>query len=228
MMEASPAKPRVLCLHGMGINSEFMSTLQIGMCSFRDLCDWNYMNGPIISDPAPGIENFLRYIKDKKYYTWLSKSSDGKEYKGFEEAQKAVEVGLEKIGDVDFLLGFSQGSILASIVGEELYKKGQLKGVILVCGVDSKQKIDTFTIPSFHIVGKMDKLRKRSLRLYNAYTGAKQIVEHSGGHKFPAYNEKDIRNRLHSFCQRYSRPLESKITTTVGARKTSEKNSKPT
>eukprot|EP00470_Lotharella_oceanica_P001096 CAMPEP_0170173282 /NCGR_PEP_ID=MMETSP0040_2-20121228/6550_1 /TAXON_ID=641309 /ORGANISM="Lotharella oceanica, Strain CCMP622" /LENGTH=183 /DNA_ID=CAMNT_0010414379 /DNA_START=57 /DNA_END=608 /DNA_ORIENTATION=- len=177
-----------------------MRQLQMCMCPFRTLCDWHYMDGPLDSEPVPEIRPFLRMIQQKDYHTWLRKTEDGSAYKGFDQAIKSVHTKLETLGDVDALLGFSQGALIASLVGNELYEKKQIQGVISVCGVDSKRNGDQFTVPSFHIIGKTDGLRERSKKLYDAFTGPKQMIEHATGHKFPSSKEKDIAVKLAAFC----------------------------
>jgi len=85
------------------------------------------------------------------------------------------------------------------LVGQQLFSDGKLKGVISVCGVDPKRDGDKLTLPSFHIIGKTDSLRERSIKLYDTFSGTKELVEHEAGHKFPSSKETDIAKKLKKF-----------------------------
>jgi len=67
--------------------------------------------------------------------------------------------------------------------------------------VDPKKKMEKFIVPSFHIVGKTDPFRPRSLKLFEVFSGKKEVCEHAAGHKFPHAKEKEIAVKLKQFLQ---------------------------
>lgn len=200
--DGSKCRPiRVLCCHGSGTNSEFMALLQVGMSPFRSRYEFLYVDGPLEGTPPKETERFLSMIKLKKYYKWLEKDEKGQSYSGFQKAVDVVTDSVKKLGQIDVILGFSQGAVVASLAAQELASSStnRIKAVVCVCGVDPLREGDRFDIPSFHIIGETDKLRERSLKLYSLFQGRKLIESHSEGHKFPSFKDRKIGKALDEF-----------------------------
>ncbi|OWZ20451.1 hypothetical protein PHMEG_0005122 [Phytophthora megakarya] len=226
----SPKKLRVLCLHGFRTNRQVMESQIKGL---RDALGPNaefvFLNGPFEAR-GPTDEVIERMFGNSApFYEWWGARSLEKEERDDIEAEEGVPKGATKrwclefddidqaieymdeklnaLGDFDLAVGFSQGSIMLTILSMWYLRKTNKcwwKLVLCVCGVypqgiNVRELFETHEgeqilvpLPSIHVVGQKDSLYHDSLVLKDMYTEHAQgsplprlLLEHDGGHKFP-------------------------------------------
>lgn len=226
---------RVLCLHGFRTNIQVM---QDQTRALREVLGPNveyiYLNGPFEAEGEsdPMIEE--RYAKSAPFYEWwriqlinggdsdinsaetsaMARATveEGNEwymrYGQLEETLAFMDEQLHRIGPVDVVVGFSQGSVLATVLSNWYllhHNTRWWKLAICVCGVrvaavNCRSLFETpdgkpilVPIPSVHIIGKEDPLfleSHRLVKMYDPYPVASPteriVMEHDEGHKFPS------------------------------------------
>lgn len=222
-------KLRVLCLHGFRTNTDVMRAQTQGIRdALGDNAEFVFVNGPFESRGDTDEVIKKRYGADAVFYEWwqarylekeeiadLSAQPNPPETKEkwnlvFEDIDAALEYMLEtiaRLGPFDIALGFSQGSIMLTILSMLYLKKQHTqpwKLCICVCGVrvhginvrelfetdDGKPVLVPY--PSIHILGKLDSLYDESVSLSRMYADhvkgsslGKLVLETDSGHKFP-------------------------------------------
>lgn len=210
-------KVKILCLHGYGQNGQqFKSNLGPFGKYINKYADLVFISAPhVVDSPESLLENgSLRCW-------WLNK--DGKIFNngpavGFEESLKEVEKIWAEQGPFQGILGFSQGACFAGLLclmRDKSVTTINPKFAILSSGFRSGSLIhknlyeETTTIPTLNIYGKADEIiiPEMSELLAQSFDKA-VIIQHSGGHYFPATEEQKemyinfLQDRLIEFLER--------------------------
>ena len=127
------------------------------------------------------------------YLTWWDATDDGSEYRGWERSRDFLAALIEEHAPVG-VLGFSQGAILASVLGA-MASKGMLPGlsfIILVAGRTPRATalMSLFDEPirtrSLHVWGERDGLAGSSRELSERFDeSTREVVTWPGGHRVP-------------------------------------------
>ncbi|GAB9468910.1 Serine hydrolase [Globisporangium polare] len=236
MATATPTtqkKLRVLCLHGFRTNVQVMQDQTRALRQvLGETAEFTYISGPFEAegDSDPMIEE--RYAQPF-YEWWRLLRLDGEladmnssetsararalvatgtrwymRFGRLDETLEYMDEQLRKHGPFDVVVGFSQGSVLLTVLSM-LYLKNQNKRwwklAICVCGIrvgaiECRPLFETdegepvlVPIPSVHVIGKLDPLYKESHRLVGMYEPFPEgsptpriVLEHEEGHKFPS------------------------------------------
>ena len=164
------------------------------------------MDAPIPCAPGPGV---LPFFSDSgPYYKWFSGNPIGTGAQTAAETRavtSAIERGLARHGrraqDVDGVLGFSQGTMAASLLlwlarGGDARWAGLRFGVMLcggcradVVGMIGGQKLE---VPTVHLHGLEDPYLRSSRLLVECFREDSVVVmEFAGGHHCPT-GERDV------------------------------------
>ncbi|KAG7401035.1 hypothetical protein PHYBOEH_003230 [Phytophthora boehmeriae] len=130
------------------------------------------------------------------------------EFEDIDQSFEFMDEQLKELGEFDLAVGFSQGSIMLTMLSMWYLRnanKRWWKLLLCVCGVNPeginvRELFETHDgqpilvpFPSIHVVGKKDSLYKHSLRLKDMYVEhakgsplKRMLLEHDGGHKFPS------------------------------------------
>ncbi|KAJ5127232.1 hypothetical protein N7448_008011 [Penicillium atrosanguineum] len=113
---------------------------------------------------------------------------------------------LDKEGDIEGVIGYSEGAMIAgSLLWEEARRRKisgrepRLKCAIFFCGwppihlatgqqviIDDIEDDEIFTVPTFHVVGAADPFLDASMALYNMCDpDSTELFDHGGGHIIP-------------------------------------------
>ncbi|EGZ29992.1 hypothetical protein PHYSODRAFT_469031 [Phytophthora sojae] len=228
---SSPKKLRVLCLHGFRTNVQVMQSQTRGLReALGPDAEFVFLNGPFEARGRTDRIIERMFGDTAPFYEWWGARSLEKEEREDIEAEEGVPKGttkrwclefddidraieymdekLNELGEFDLAVGFSQGSIMLTILSMWYLKKANKcwwKLVLCVCGVypqgiNVRELFETHEgqkilvpVPSIHVVGKKDSLYKDSLVLKDMYTPhakgsplERLLLEHDGGHKFPS------------------------------------------
>ena len=204
---------RILCLHGWRNSAALMSMQARGL---RDALGGNakflFLNAPIAAR-GPPYESIQRVSKpDDKFYEWYyyGKIEDKEatnpnwnyEYVGVDDSLKYLEQQVAECGPFDAVMGFSQGTIMSTLLaatnlreGRQLFKLSVLVGA--ACPKDPKWRpllenedgtLRPVQIPSIHLIGKKDEFHDEALRMVDMHTSPNhtpRVFFHDEGHKFP-------------------------------------------
>ncbi|KAF1328960.1 D-3-phosphoglycerate dehydrogenase, partial [Globisporangium splendens] len=221
-------KLRVLCLHGFRTNVDVMRTQTQGVRdALGDRAEFVFVNAPFQSRGDTDEVIKRKYGEDAVFYEWWQVRYLEKEELedlaaqpnpadtsiwnlSFEDIELAIEYmdeQIQKLGPFDIAMGFSQGSIMLTLLSMLYLKKQNVrpwKLCICVCGVrvhgiNVRDLFETeegeqvsVPYPSIHILGKLDTLYEDSQQLADMYEDhpkgspmRKVILETNSGHKFP-------------------------------------------
>ncbi|KAH8383047.1 hypothetical protein KR009_006510 [Drosophila setifemur] len=193
-------KVRVLCLHGYRQNGDAFKN-KLG--SFRKFAS-KYAEFVFISAPhvAAPLESSAEPVPEQR--SWWANKDDGT-FKGtnkggpafgFQESLRSVEEAWRTQGPFQGLLGFSQGACFVGLICGLAKKKltsirpefavlssGFLSGSL----VHMSAYEETVSIPTLHIYGLTDEIipKEMSQSLAAQFKNV-DLLEHSGGHYFPA------------------------------------------
>lgn len=227
---ASPKPLRVLCLHGYRTNASVMEAQNRGL---RDALpsdtEFVFLNGPFEAQGPTDPSITARY-KGPFHEWWRIQSIEGEDldmndaessvrayesaemtggwymrYGGLEKSIAKVDEHLRAHGPYDLVVGFSQGSVLLTILTMWYLRRERRlpwKMAICTCGVrvsgvniqalfmDTDGRELIVPLPSVHILGKQDPLYEHSFELIDMYASTPSIqrlvFEHDEGHKFPS------------------------------------------
>jgi hypothetical protein len=139
--------------------------------------------------------------------TWVRPALSAR-YKGWEESEKTIRDAMEVYGPFDGIMGFSQGSLAASVALASIPElKSTVKFVVLIAGFnpldDHFSRLLESEVPlaprSLHVIGSSDALvtRDRFESLISFYGADPRVFEHNGGHGVPTSAE--FRNTVKTF-----------------------------
>ncbi|XP_017101841.2 esterase CG5412 [Drosophila bipectinata] len=193
-------KVKVLCLHGYRQNGDAFKN-KLG--SFRKFAS-KYAEFVFISAPhvAAALESSAEPVPEQR--SWWANKDDGT-FKGtnkggpaygFQESLRLVEETWRTQGPFQGLLGFSQGACFVGLICGLAKKKltsirpefavlssGFLSGSL----VHMSAYEECITIPTLHIYGQTDEIIPKVMsQALAAQFKSVEILEHSGGHYFPA------------------------------------------
>jgi len=224
--EQPPSKPvRFLCLHGGGGNAKLMQ-MQLGRV-VRALggsaaVELNYLEGSrkwAEDEVDPGLR---RLFPGLDFYGWYGVTNDAGVkggtaayvaaqcdprvefvYHEHERALDRVEAHIEQHGPFDVLCGFSQGSIMATMLTDRLLgraRRGEGRGPgwrlnVFFAGMPPRGKgcISVFDppqpaldFPTVSCIGRADQFYEWGNRLAELYAGRSiRLISHAGGHETP-------------------------------------------
>ena len=159
---------KILCLHGFQNNAKI---IQQQSKYFRSIINHKFIipNAPNLSYDKPEELNTKYFLPP--YYHWYN-------YNNNESLKCSIDY-LQTFGKFDGILGFSQGSAMATHIFDII----EPKFFISIAGVNPELN-KKYNIPSIHFIGKNDKLyKRRSCELMNMFT-CPEVVYFEGGHEF--------------------------------------------
>ncbi|RLN63509.1 hypothetical protein BBJ28_00019486 [Nothophytophthora sp. Chile5] len=226
-----PKKLRVLCLHGFRTNRQVMESQTRGLReALGPQAEFVFLNAPFEArGPTDEVIDKM-FGHTAPFYEWWKARSLEKEEQDDIEASEGIPLGtsdrwnlefedidqaleymdeqLQALGEFDVAVGFSQGSIMITLLSMwylTKLNKRWWKLVVCVCGVrvrgiNVRELFETHEgemiqvpFPSIHIAGQKDSLYEESLRLQEMYVEhakgsplERLLLEHDGGHKFPS------------------------------------------
>jgi predicted esterase len=200
--------PTILCLHGHGTSGAiFEAQTRNIRQALRAQYKFVYIDAPHESEAGPGV--YPVFEDAGPFYSWFSKptisepdiretiSSKAKELAGL---GKYVETQLAerniKTSDVVAVMGFSQGTIVASLLLLQAQWRdarwGNLRFGILLSGACREDFVSAFTgqklkIPTVHVHGLEDPFLKSSRMLTREvfHPNSANVLEFNGGHHIP-------------------------------------------
>jgi len=203
---------RVLGLHGGGASAKVMKyqTLKLQ----RELgprATWDFLDGT--RDWTSMVDPMLSRLFDGgPFHGWYGVDDDGptdRDYnsKLFDESVKFwytdVEAGLDFVerhiresGPYDVICGFSQGTIIATLLTAALLRRGEKpswRGNVLVCGIPPRDPVwrDTLPKPRLDFPASLvfspnDHMYEYGQGLVDIYADGTPVLSHDEGHRFPA------------------------------------------
>ena len=196
-------KVRILCLHGYRQNADaFKSKLGSFRKHVAKYAEFVFVDAP---HTAPPLTEQDAVSTEQKSW-WFNKDDGtfkgtnlGGPAQGFEQSLRTVESAWKKEGPFHGLLGFSQGACFVGLICGLAQKQMTLinpefaimsSGFISGSLVHKSAYEDAINIPSLHIYGLTDAIipKEMSIALSTHFSCA-EILEHSGGHYFPATSQ---------------------------------------
>ena len=181
---------KILCLHGYGQHEQSMKSTFSGidkMLYQQYKAELHFVMGP------HQVTNF----KKEQGYAWFTVGSDdleaffgAKKYYGIEESVSKIKQYIQDNGPFDGIIGFSQGSVLTTILLGMNIHSFKFAFIIGSYSPTDPEYIlyDKITIPTLHIWGLDDSIvmSDRSEKNYNNYPENKQKYIHDGKHIIPS------------------------------------------
>ena len=173
----------ILCLHGYQNNAKI---IQYQSKYFRSLINYNFItpNAPNLSYEKPKEINTKFFLPP--YYHWYNKDIN---------SLRCSINYLKSFKNFDGILGFSQGSAMATYIFDII----KPKFFISIAGVTPEIK-NIYNIPSIHFIGDNDKLKLRSCELVNMFVDPK-IIYFQGGHEFLSRKHKNEIKKCDEFIK---------------------------
>ena len=195
--------PTILCLHGHGTSAAiFEAQTRNIRQSLRAQYKFVYIDAPHESEAGPGVHPV--FADSGPYYSWFSEptissttSSKAAELAGL---SKYVESALAKNGvktsDIIAVMGFSQGTIVASLLLLQAQWRdarwANLRFGILLSGACREDFVTAFTgqklkLPTVHVHGLEDPFlgSSRMLQQEVYHPNSTNVLEFNGGHHIP-------------------------------------------
>ncbi|EDW67700.2 esterase GA18864 isoform X2 [Drosophila virilis] len=175
-------KVRVLCLHGYRQDADSFKN-KLG--SFRKFAE----------PSAEPVEQQRSWWANKDDGTFKGTNKSGPAY-GFQESLRVVEEAWKSQGPFQGLLGFSQGACFVGLICGLAKKKLtsiRPEFAVLSSGFISGSLVhmsayeERITIPTLHVYGLSDEIIPKDMsESLAAHFKNVEVLEHSGGHYFPA------------------------------------------
>eukprot|EP00920_Eleutheroschizon_duboscqi_P013945 GHVT01032687.1.p1 GENE.GHVT01032687.1~~GHVT01032687.1.p1 ORF type:complete len:241 (-),score=15.37 GHVT01032687.1:1103-1825(-) len=224
--KGAKGKLRILCLPGWRTSKTIME-IQMDIAGLRKTC--NSMATFIAVNPSyeaqPDPPDAIKALDPQgPYYQWWyideARSNYECVYQGMNGTIDNIADELRVRGPYDGILGFSQGSGVATILaalqadGDKRFV-GRFRFVILVCGFQPRdksiqqlfQKVTQIKIPSLHVYGTADPMYASCRHCVSLYKRP-ITLEHSRGHSFPRFDGEAL-VKMQSFLQsQMSAPAE--------------------
>jgi dihydrofolate reductase len=207
----------LFALHGFSQNACLMRE-QMGALgeALEKLVELKYLEGPRACPPS-SVERLYAMgnqpIPPPPHREWWNASDDGEEYEGWSETEQTLRKHLRQ-ASLPGLLGFSQGAIVATALAA-LAQSGEmppLAYVILIGGAAPRAKVFApylerpLRLPSLHICGERDFMRKSSAKLLECFEpSSREVVMWPGAHRIP--NDVEIQESVLDFVRRHRCPI---------------------
>ncbi|XP_032295150.1 esterase GA18864 isoform X1 [Drosophila virilis] len=193
-------KVRVLCLHGYRQDADSFKN-KLG--SFRKFAgkyaEFVFISAPHVAAPlepsAEPVEQQRSWWANKDDGTFKGTNKSGPAY-GFQESLRVVEEAWKSQGPFQGLLGFSQGACFVGLICGLAKKKLtsiRPEFAVLSSGFISGSLVhmsayeERITIPTLHVYGLSDEIIPKDMsESLAAHFKNVEVLEHSGGHYFPA------------------------------------------
>lgn len=189
-MSETKKKLKILCLHGRRTSGSIFF-MQTAALRYHTDIECMFIDAPYLSleDPDPGIQMFY---PNRSYYEWYLRNNETNLHEGVEKSIESLE-SLLKTNSIDGILGFSQGTAMATILLQLQMKNKStsfIKFAILIGGIDPPHELHEcsphITIPSLHIIGNNDPYKSRSLKLLELYSqDLTTLLVHEEAHNIP-------------------------------------------
>ncbi|EDV91078.1 esterase GA18864 [Drosophila grimshawi] len=194
-------KVRVLCLHGYRQDADSFKN-KLG--SFRKFAgkyaEFVFITAPHVAAALEGsgegsIDQQRSWWANKDDGTFKGTNRGGPAY-GFQESLRIVEDAWKTLGPFQGLLGFSQGACFVGLICGLAKKKLtsiRPEFAVLSSGFISGSLVhmsayeERITIPALHVYGLTDEIIPKEMsESLAAHFKNVEILEHNGGHYFPA------------------------------------------
>ncbi|XP_064549925.1 esterase GA18864 [Drosophila montana] len=193
-------KVRVLCLHGYRQDADSFKN-KLG--SFRKFAgkyaEFVFISAPHVAAPlepsAEPVEQQRSWWANKDDGTFKGTNKSGPAF-GFQESLRVVEDAWKSQGPFQGLLGFSQGACFVGLICGLAKKKLtsiRPEFAVLSSGFISGSLVhmsayeERITIPTLHVYGLTDEIIPKDMsESLAAHFKNVEVLEHSGGHYFPA------------------------------------------
>ncbi|KAL2911475.1 hypothetical protein HK105_209054 [Polyrhizophydium stewartii] len=196
LMQAAPAphsQPaiRIACFHGQRRNNMHLEyQLSVIKSALGEAAEFVFIQAPI----ALEISDLARFYEGMKWFEWQPLESQTQA--DVDALIEYITHKLEEIGQVDALLGFSQGATVVELL-DRLAQAGRIKAkwrLSLLCSGVSLSSLGLpgilaasgpYDVASIHVFGTNDQmvLQSRQLECYAA--DKRVVITHSAGHGIP-------------------------------------------
>lgn len=179
-----PARLRILCLHGFAQSAaQFRARTGALRRALKQRAELLYAEGPHHLPMEEGLGRFC----------WW-RHNDGC-YEGAEESLAYLERLVEE-NEVDGVLGFSQGAVVAALLAAMPDRFPRLRLLICIGGFLPRDAAllshfaDPIPVPSLHVAGRADQIvpLDQSTALAARFSDA-EVLLHDSGHYIPADGE---------------------------------------
>jgi predicted esterase len=177
MAAAATNKVRILCLHGMGRNPDWLKKHLGKIKGLSDVAELCYLRAP-------------HYIGASEY-EWYYREDE--EIHGADESLKGIDKHLEAQSvPYDIILGFSQGGSIASLLlaSHATKKKSHFKKAVLCASgfyPGPSEFNEVLDMPSLHVIGDKDAYSDEGEKMLWVFNADKRVVfRHAKGHVVPS------------------------------------------
>lgn len=204
---------KVLCFHGFGTNKDIMDYQLRQFKKFFKNVQFITINGPFQIDRAIVVDPVLNAMLEKtgqKSYSWFRVLHENA-FSYLDQTMNFIVENIRKEGDIDGVLGFSQGGAVASYFAyycEFFKEKINFKPPKFVIAINSgpffppqMKKKYTIETPSIHFIGENDFLFAKPLFASTLFQEP-ILIFHKEGHKVPKLTEHEI-NLIKEFFSRF-------------------------
>ncbi len=198
--------PTILCLHGHGTSAAiFEAQTRNIRYSLRAQYKFVFVDAPYESEAGPGV--YPVFTDAGPYYSWFSQatnSSVSSKASELSDLSRYVEKALTKNGvktsDIVAVMGFSQGTIVASLLLLQAQWRdarwANLRFGILLSGACREDFVSAFRnqklkLPTVHVHGLEDPYLHSSRMLQHEvyHEDSAKVFEFDGGHHIPKHPE---------------------------------------
>ncbi|KAL2913063.1 hypothetical protein HK105_207408 [Polyrhizophydium stewartii] len=186
---------RIACFHGQGSNTIHMEhQLSAIRAALGETAEFVFIQAP----HATKSSYLSEFYEGMDWFEWLPRNS--RSHADIDALIAYVAQQLEQIGNVDMLLGFSQGAMLVEML-DRLAQAGSIKRTwrlsMLCSGVvfSSWQLLGTLAaskphnVPSIHVFGTNEH-KALQTQLPTRYIAVKRtVIKHAAGHDIPRDDE---------------------------------------
>lgn len=202
---ADSGKKRILCIHGFRASPTIMDFQTSPLKGALKNCEFVYMPGRLETqtpcDPMTGS-----MFPPPYYCNWDRELTGGTLSEAVMGAVEDTRKYIAEKGPFHAVIGFSQGAALVTVLLSLQQKANStpLPVVACVCGVRPDHRNEApelneliasqtpLKCANVQLLGKTDPLRPKGLELKEVFDSTNQhLLEHSKGHQFPPWQEKD-------------------------------------
>lgn len=180
-----------LCLHGWRTSGDILRMQTAALRSYLQI-NCVFPNAAIAADGPPD-DGVTTFYPDMNYFEWYLKGEQREE--SIDQSLCYLLEFVERQGPFDGILGFSQGSSMATMLADRLLSNGSLQPsvlryILLIGGVEppsSHAPRIPLDIKSLHVMGLQDDVLPRSKALKDMFANDfATVIEHGEGHNIPS------------------------------------------